>query len=95
MQRFGWLENVAKVVAVVGWLTVAAGAVLTVMAFSSDEPATFLAVGVSISTVLSGLILVLGSGAVMVLIAIEGNTRPSHHPVPSKAVRQETASLEI
>jgi|GEM_PF-2943826 len=96
MQRFGWLENVASVVAVVGWLTVAAGVLLTVMAVSSEGPASYLGVAVSISTGLSGLLLVLGSGAVMVLIAIEGNTRPSHHQIPSGTpARQETVSLEM
>ena len=96
MKRFGWLENVASAVAVVGWLTVAAGVLLTVIAMSSQGPVSYLGVVVSISTGLSGLLLVLGSGAVMVLIAIEGNARPAGQWVPSTTTaRQETDSLEM
>jgi hypothetical protein len=73
MSRFGGLSTVANILSILGWISVVGGgaAILSSLSQSSNELQAIFGV----SLIGSGLVTVLGAGAVSVLIAIEENTR--------------------
>ena len=80
-QPFGPLGVVATVVSVVGWIALALGVlVILVSLVSSNTMIGFSGVTSGFAVVFSGLFLILGGGAVKVLIAIEDHLRPNARP---------------
>jgi len=80
MKSYQWLNGVASVLAVIGWIVVVIGVFLLVKGLSASNEMGGAIAGLGlvsgISAIMSGLLLVLAAGAVQVLISIEENTRP-------------------
>jgi hypothetical protein len=74
MKRFGTAYGIAKFYEILGWIVIIGGILVPIVLLASDDLEPMVAIGIIVSAIVMGLMIIYNAQLVLVVISTEANT---------------------